>query len=360
MERKLHYNFVDVFKAPIEALSAKKILVMTFFLLLSLALYNIFTYATFSINGEKIKTIFSVYTFFPFYKLFFASIVAQIVFVVGAIISLLMLMLGFYAVSILEIEAIRGNKFMKPHHAIRKGFRRFKQILLAELGIISFIGFIILLFTLIGLVARIPYIGEWIYALLFVIPNFLIAILTLFIIVVFLISIILLPTVTAAEKKGEAFQSILETFATIIRQPFRWGGYTLLALVTGKVSSFVYAYVCYRSVQFIAWSTSLSGGEEVKTMIKKSLSLLPLKSDVTFHTFQLFPSVDFSFSLTKYAKYSSHTMPEYLMAFMIFVIFASIIGYFLTIIAVGQARGYAVIRYIKDGYKIEDEEPQED
>ncbi len=47
------------------------------------------------------------------------------------------------------------------------------------------------------------------------------------------------------------------------------------------------------------------------------------------------------------------------MAFMIFIIFASIIGYFLTIIAVGQARGYAVIRYLKDGYKIENEEPQE-
>ncbi len=359
MERKLHYNFVDVFKAPIEALSAKKILVMTIFLLLSLALYNIFTYASFYINGEKIKTIFSVYTFFPFYKVYFANIFAQIVFVAGSMASILMLMLGFYSVSIIEIESIRGNKFMKPEHAIKKAFGRFKQIFLAELGIVCFIAFIVFLFTLLGLVTRIPYIGEWIYALLFVIPNFLVAILTLFIIVVFIISIILLPAVTAAEKKGEAFQSILETFATIIRQPFRWGGYTLLALISGKFASFVYAYVCYRSVQFIAWTTSLSGGDQLILMVKKSLSLLPLKSDVTFYTFQAFPGIDFSFSLAKYAKYSSSSLAEYLMAFMIFIIFASIIGYFLTIIAVGQARGYAVIRYLKDGYKIENEEPQE-
>ncbi len=359
MERKLHYNFVDVFKAPVEALSAKKILVMTIFLLLSLVLYNIFTYLAFFINGEKIKTIFSVYTFFPFYKITFGNMFAQTVFIIGSLASVLMLMLGFYSVSILEIEAIRGNRFMKPQHAIQKAFSRFKQIFLAELGIVCFIGFIILLFMVLGLAARIPFIGEWIYALLFVIPNFLIAILTLFVILVFLISIILLPTVTAAEKKGEAFQSILETFATIIRQPFRWGGYTLLAFVTAKLSSFVYAYVCFRSVQFIAWTTSISGGEQLKTMVKKSLSLLPLKSDVVLFSFQAFPGIDFGFSLSKYAKYSSNSLSEYLMAFMIFIIFASIIGYFLTIIAVGQARGYAVIRYIKDGYKIEDEEPQE-
>lgn len=359
MEKKLHYNFVDVFKAPVEALSAKKILVMTFFLLLSLAIYNVFTYAAFYFNGEKIKIIFSIYTFFPFYKIFFPNILAQIVFAAGALLSMLMLMLGFFGVSILEIEAIRGNRFMKPERAIKKAFGRIKQICLAELGIICFIAFIIFLFSLLGLIARIPFIGEWIYALLFVIPNFIIAILTLFVVVVFLISIILLPTVTAAEKKGEAFQSILETFATIIRQPFRWGGYTLLVLVTGKFASFVYAYVCYRSVQFIAWATSLSGGEQLKTMVKKSLSLLPLKSDVVFYSFSAFPGIDFGFSLSQYAKHTSNSPSEYLMAFMVFIIFASIIGYFLTIIAVGQARGYAVIRYLKDGYKIEDEAPQE-
>lgn len=359
MKQKLHYNFVDVFKAPIEALSAKKILVMTFFLLLSLALYNFFTYLSFYVEGERLDVIFSVYTFFPFYKLFFGNIFAQIIFAIGALISLLILMLGFFAVSILEIEAIRGNQFMKPEHAIKRAFTRFKQICLAELGIVSFVLFIIFLYTLLGFVTRIPYIGEWLFAFLFVIPNFIVAMLTLFIVVVFLISIILLPTVTAAEKKGEAFQSILETFATIIRQPFRWGGYTILALVTGKLGSFVYAYVCYRSVQFIAWSTSLSGGERLNTMVKKSLALLPLKSDVAFHTFQLFPGIDFGFSLAKYAKYTSHSAAEYLIAFMIFIIFASILGYFLTVIAVGQARGYAVIRYLKDGYKIEDEEPQE-
>jgi hypothetical protein len=44
------------------------------------------------------------------------------------------------------------------------------------------------------------------------------------------------------------------------------------------------------------------------------------------------------------------------MAVMLFLIFASIIGYFLAIIATGQARAYIVIRYLKDKYAISSEE----
>ena len=47
----------------------------------------------------------------------------------------------------------------------------------------------------------------------------------------------------------------------------------------------------------------------------------------------------------------------YLMAVMLFLIFASIIGYFLATIATGQARAYVVIRYLKDKYAISSESP---
>jgi hypothetical protein len=43
------------------------------------------------------------------------------------------------------------------------------------------------------------------------------------------------------------------------------------------------------------------------------------------------------------------------MAIMFFVIFVSVIGYGLAILAAGQARAYVALRYLKDGYKISDE-----
>ena len=46
-----------------------------------------------------------------------------------------------------------------------------------------------------------------------------------------------------------------------------------------------------------------------------------------------------------------------LMAIMLFLIFASIIGYFLAVVATAQARAYVVIRYKKDDYEIATESP---
>ena len=47
----------------------------------------------------------------------------------------------------------------------------------------------------------------------------------------------------------------------------------------------------------------------------------------------------------------------YLVGIMLFLVFTSIIGYMLSIIATAQSRGYMVIRYVKDGYRIPDEDP---
>ena len=41
----------------------------------------------------------------------------------------------------------------------------------------------------------------------------------------------------------------------------------------------------------------------------------------------------------------------------LFIVFVSIIGYMLAVVATAQARGYVAIRYMKDSYKIPDESP---
>jgi hypothetical protein len=228
---------------------------------------------------------------------------------------------------------------------------------LAELAIVLFVAFVVLLFFLLGLVSRVPMIGEWLYALFFAIPVFVVAIFTVFIILVFQISWVLLPAVVAADRIGETFTAILETFSTIIRRPVQWLLYTVYSLLAAKVCSFVYAYFCYRSVQFIGWASGLGGGERTTDLIKSGLSHLPVDSDTVHETFNIFPGIDWGISLVPWTRGGGDEAVGYLMAVMLFLIFASIIGYFLAIIATGQARAYVVIRYKKDKYAISSESP---
>ena len=88
---------------------------------------------------------------------------------------------------------------------------------------------------------------------------------------------------SAADRAGETFTAILETFSTVIRQPVRWLSYTAYALVAGKVASFVYAYFCFRAVQFIGWSAGLGGGdraEQLRAWFGKKISKAAIEANV--------------------------------------------------------------------------------
>lgn len=360
MNKPLSYNFKDILWAPARALSAKKILVMTIYLFAALFIYDIFTYIALAIEGQNIGSVWAAYDLFPFYKYSYDHIIAQIIFVVGGCMAILSLMFGFTGISIIEIEAIRGNRFFSAIDALKFSFKRLKQVFLAMLGMAVFVLFVIILFALLGLVCRIPMIGEWLYSILFVIPNFIIAIFTVFIFLIIHIAVILLPATAAADKKGEAFQAILETFSTFIRQPLRWLGYTIYSLVAGKLASFIYAYFCYRAIEFTAWASAIGGGSKMSNLVKSGLTHLPFRSDVVQQTLNIFPGIDFGINLFRYTRPTVSDPASYLMSLMLLIIFATVIAYFFSVIATAQARAFVVIRYFKDDYHIADEPPEGD
>ncbi|MEA1980806.1 MAG: hypothetical protein U9N54_07520 [candidate division Zixibacteria bacterium] len=357
MKDNLNYDIYDVLWAPLRALSPKKIFTMTFFLIISLLIYDIFSYIAFAIDGEKLSIIWKVYDFFPFFHIILKSPLAKIVFGVGLFVCTIIVMIGLFSVSAMEIEKIRGNPFLSIKQSIKFGFQRLNQMLLAELAIVMFLLFVVILFWLFGLLGRIPIVGEWLVALFFLFPGFIVAIFAVFIFVVFQMSVILLPAVTAAERKGETFNSILETFSTIIRQPFRWVGYTAYSLVAAKLAGFVYAYTCYRAVQFSVLSASMLGGEKIERLTRSGFSHLPIDSSFVKYMFNIFPGFDFSFSLAQWSRGGTEQAAGYLMSIMLFLIFASVIGYMFSVIATAQASGFVAIRKIKDNYKIGDEKP---
>lgn len=358
MERPPKFNFTDVLWAPGKALSGKKITVMTTFLILALAVWDIFTYLALAIDGQRLSYIWAVWNFFPLNWFAIHSIVAQLIWAVGWALSLLTLMMGFLAVSAINLEEIRGYPFLGLGSAIRFAFRRLGQLFLSELTLVLFIAIVVVAFAILGLISRIPVVGEWIYALGFVFPGFVVAILTIFVIAITQISVLLLPATAAADRQGETFTAIIETFSTVLRHPLRWLGYTGYSLVSAKLAGFVFAYFCYRAVQFMVASSGLLGGRERLTeLVGSGLAHLPVGSQLVRDTFNIFPGIDWSFSVSSWAWSTySGSAASYVMAAMLFIIFASIWGYMLAILATAQARGYVVIRYLKDGYNITDED----
>ena len=357
MESTPSYNFIDVLWAPVRALSPKRIFVMTFFLCVALITYDIFTYLAYAVDRGGVGFVWSAYGLLPPLATGLGSLAAKIIYGAGLFLSILAVMLGFFAVSAIEIEKLRGNPFLSIRESVKFAFSRFTQILLSELAIVLFMVFLLVVFWLFGLIGRIPHVGEWVVAFFFLFPGFIVAMVGIFIFVVFQVSVILLPAVSAADRHGETFNAILETFSTLIRQPFRWVGYTVYALVTSKLAGFVYAYACLRAVEFSVAAATAGGGDKIERLFKSGLAHLPVNGSVAKGIFNVFPGIDWSFSLGHWMRGGTDQAAGYLMAVMLFLIFASIIGYMLSVIATAQARGYVAIRFIKDSHRIGDEKP---
>ncbi|MBU8932842.1 MAG: hypothetical protein KOO62_02435 [candidate division Zixibacteria bacterium] len=357
MESSLHHDYRDILAIPARALSAKRILVMTFFLCVGLLVYDLFVYAALAVDGESLSSYWGLYGFLPLAWFKFGSFAAGLLYGVGIVLGLMSTMLGLFGVAAIEIEQIRGNRFFSATGAIRFSFQRLGQLFVSEISIAVFLTIIVGLVLLLGLATRIPYVGEWIFALTFLVPGFIVALFTVFIMFVWVSSVVLLPAVAASERTKEAFSAILMTFSTIIRQPVRWLLYTAYGLVVAKLASFVYAYFCYRAVQLFTWCASLTAGDRATDLVRAGLSHLPVNSDFVRETLGVFPGVDWSFSVAQWTRGSGDSGAGYLMTLILFMIFTSVVGYFLAIIATGQARAFAVIRFVKDEYRIVDEKP---
>lgn len=352
MKPRLYFDLRDILGAPARALSAKQIFVMTASLVVALAVFDLAFYLAHLVSGSNLGVVFDVYGLFPDPS---AGLAGPLL-ILGMFGAVFILMLGQTGVAAVNIEQIRGNRFFSIKDAVRFALSRARTVFLCEIAIAAFVTFIVALFMLLGLFGRIPYLGEWLYSLFVVFPLYFIALFTVFIATIALVSIILTPAIAAADRRGETFGLILETFSTVIRQPLRWLGYTGYALVTGKIASFVYAYFAFRSVQAIVFTTDLTDGGRMRKLVASALSHLPIRSDLFREALTVFPGVDWGISLLPFVR-SGDSLASHVMAFMLFLIFASVIGYFLCVVASAQAYGYVVIRYHKDGYRIDEEPP---
>ena len=360
----LEFSFRGIVAVPAKALELKKVFIGALALLAALVIFNFFTYLAALVDGLSVGSTFDRHAFFPFDSIKFLSLWAKVIFIFGIAAAAGMIMTGSVAIGIINIEELRGNRLYGARQAFRFAFSRASNMFFALLSLAVFVLIISALLSVLGLLARIPLVGESIFSVLFVLPGFITAILVTLVIVVFFLSFLTLPAAAAADRVGETFTAILESFSTLIRQPFRWAAYTLYTLVSGKLCVWILALFSLLTVKFLGGVTALTGGQAVSKTIAGGAGLLPLKSWFVKFTFDLWPELDnlLGFNpgvdVTRLGKGGEETFAAYLMAVSLTLIFFYIWGYGVSIIATGQAYIYVILRKVRDDYDITAEDPQ--
>ena len=228
LEKKLHFNYKDIFLAPRIGLSPKKIWI---FILANLSGYICYWVLSFlAMIVSNVNIIEALYDFglYPYLAGNDYSTFSWIIFYFGILFWLYCLLISSTAISSLTIRQLRGEHFNSINKAIDDALKRWKTILFSPIAFVFILLSLFLIGSFLALIGRIPYIGSILLAITYPL-YFSGAIFLLFTFLVFLSSFLMLPSLVGVYDE-DTVGSVFQSYQILYNQPWRLIFYNLLLL----------------------------------------------------------------------------------------------------------------------------------
>lgn len=364
---KLYFDIRDIFRAPRLALSGKKILIQCLGLLIGYVGYLILTYIAFLTSGISFSDLWESYGLFPLWGFTFTHWYSWLLFIIGCIFLLATWLLATAAVGKVTYEQLKGDEFYSAKDSLKFLKEHGKTVLFAPLSLVVFSVILVVGGIIVGLLGKIPYVGELGLGIFYAVPIFVVAFFVIYTLFIFVFSLLLSPAVVATTKE-DIFETIVQLFSSIWSQPWRFFLYTALAGVLAKLGTFVLGYFSFRSVQLLNWSCGVLMKEKFIDIIDEALSYLAIPLWFSDFFANIFPGINFRFHLPDIGFGAFLNWSESISAFLIGITFIlivfGVVSYGLATISTGQTLTYIIIRQKKDEEnllerKTEEEEEEE-
>ncbi len=353
--KSYYYDFRDIFRAPRIALHGKNIIMQMQNLTIAYVGYAILAYAAMWVDGVNLSFAWDVHFIYPIGDIGVVSLWGRLVWLAAFHWFLIWMLRGNLAVSRSAVEEIRGNLFFSAPEA-RKYVKERKGIMLrAYAGVVAFIGFMVVLGLIAGLIGKIPYVGEISFGLFYAFPYFILSLFTVF--VMFLLTTLVLTGPSAVAINGEdTLTALFDSFSTVTSRPLRWSIFTGSSLVIAKVCTFILAYFAYRAFQFTNFTTGVFMGDKGKVVFESAIDMFPMSSPgIKFLTY-LYPGSDFGFNLFLLGSYHQTdtvlSVAAHLAMIGISFIILFLFAYFINTVVVGQVIAFIDIRRQTHGEKL--------
>ncbi|UCH78294.1 MAG: hypothetical protein JSU81_11335 [Candidatus Coatesbacteria bacterium] len=273
---EFRFNFIDIFRAPRLALSAKKIWTQFRALALGLILYNLFAYAAFAVSGADVYRLWSTYYLFPPVAVALAyplTLAGYLLWAAGTIAFFVVAFLGMTAVAKITIEQLRGNDFLSRKEAGQYVRRHWRPVVFTPLALLASLALLFGSGLLVGLIGKIPWVGDVAAGLSFV-PLFLGGLLFLFLALVFAVSFWLTPAIVASTG-DDTFETSFELFSTLSGQPWRLILYQFLLRVLTFSGAAVFAAFAAAAVKLVYIALYLPMGYKFAVAFEAAWRVMP-------------------------------------------------------------------------------------
>jgi len=365
--QKFYFDIRDIFRAPRLALSGKKLFIQASGLVCGYVGFLILTYIAHLLSDRRLSEIWGSFGLFPVYDFSFRGFFPWLIFVIGCGWFISIFLLSNAAVGKLTYEQLKGDEFYSTKDSVKFLKKNWKTVLLSPLSILALVIILLICGVIIGLLGKIPYLGELGLGIFYGIPIFVVALFTAYTLFIFFLALLMTPAIVATTKE-DVFEIIVQLFSSIWSQPWRYFVYTGLSGLLAKLGAFVFGYFCFRGVQLVNWSVGILMKDKLSEIIEGALGYLTVPSSILYFFSNIFPGIRFAYLIPEPGWGAGLNWSKGIAAFLIGITFILIIfvvvSYALATLSVGQTLTYIILRKKKDDEnllekKTEEEEEEE-
>lgn len=350
---KLYFDFRDVFRSPRIALSIQRIWIQFVGLAVGYVGYLIFTYLAFLSAGKGLADMWEKWGLLP---CLWASAGSSpwyswIIYALGLIILLVAWLISSTAVSRASYKLLKGDNFYTWREAYTFAFKKAPSVIMAPVGIALIALSFVIGAWVVGLLGRIPYVGElglslftfvWLAAALFL----------FFLLIVTGVAFVIAPAVLATTDE-DAFETIFQSFSVTWSQPWRFVVYQSLSGVLTLAAFGILAWFVKQAFIIMNGLFGFSMGEKYinlashgQYLVQKWVFLAQdwiqaIYGSITSHIF-------FSHEFYALELPTVLLISAYIFAISLVIAGAWVVSYGLATFNVGNTLIYVIIRKKKD------------
>ncbi|MFQ6091622.1 MAG: hypothetical protein ACE5OR_02890 [bacterium] len=358
-----YFDFRDVFRAARIGLSSKKMWILFLCLVLAHVIYLVLGYVALLASGFSLQTIWQTYGLFPVAVADQFAWYSWAIFGLAVLLCLVVYLFGSAVVARISFQQLKGDEFFTAGEAFRFAKRHWKAAVVTPFSLLIIIAFVIFCGLVLGLVARIPYVGELGFSI-FLIPIVLVSVCVILTGVVVVVSFVLSPAIVATAGE-DTMETGIQNFSTLWSQPWRLVVYEAILNASAAVGFYILSLFTFSALVLVYWVCGLFMG--------------PKMAHIASVAVQYLPACPFFQNFTQYfwCPKVAHWLPALpvpqkmgvtggvaavISGLSLILIMWAVVSYAWSTLAVGQAIIYLILRKKKDDENLleREEEPEEE
>lgn len=348
---KLYFDVRDIFRSPRLALSGKKIWIFLKVNLFGFTVFWLLSYIALALTGINFSDAVHIYGLYPcLYCAENVLLIPQIIFWIGVAIWIISIYFACTAVSRITYKQLKGDDFYSVADARNFVKNNRYPIVLSWVSILLITAFFSLGATLFALIGKIPYIGEVLFALLYIF-YFFGSLFTVYTLAVFITSLIYSPVIVATMEEdtmGTVFQSYSITWS----QPWRLVLYHLILLPILMIGITIFKWFWFAGYNLInlIFGTEWLMGAKLHNIVGLATDLV--NPHFGFYNFikcsSTFQNIASQLTLLSLKDGVLLSSTEYIagtiVAIVLFIFLLLIVSYGLSILSVGETIIFTIFK----------------